>query len=397
MTGKVQYDEGFLVLESLAASRQRGFGEEFVPQVLAVHVDGEGLVRRPRHETRLVEQREHAHPLRLCHINHRLVVFVLDLAIAQPFELVNLLFLAQDLVVEVLLNLFVGKIDTELLKGIRFKDFEPRQVQESDKAVTLVRPAVDRCVDLLHKPAEHASVQELAKRIASVGGFSGGQSYLDRLTATRLDLAMQRAMHQGIFVHTQQLRRAHNVLLGFLGGGRGVAHVSKFHIAQLEQPDETPPQHALCVCANAEPCQCRRHLLKLCHVIHPVYGVAFASAQVDIVLARPQCCVADRGCHSRGHRGTSQQLVENVERAFALGGADQSGLLEQICVNVGTGDGAIAVEVQLGEFSKPRRVVVTQSFRVAKCFQHWACTQHLTVHANNAERYRKDCRVQRRM
>lgn len=49
--------------------------------------------------------------------------------------------------------------------------------------------------------------------------------------------------------------------------------------------------------------------------------------------------------------GSRQQLVEDVECAFIAGLADGSRLLQQVCLNVCTGDVSRVVEVDTDEFT----------------------------------------------
>ena len=70
--------------------------------------------------------------LGLKEVDDGLVVNVLDLPPPEALELVDLLLLLEDLLVEVLLDLLVGKVDAELLKAVLLKDLEPGNVEDTN-------------------------------------------------------------------------------------------------------------------------------------------------------------------------------------------------------------------------------------------------------------------------
>lgn len=79
---KVQHNKRFVLEQTLLYPVAiHGCREELAPHVLRVHHCGERLVVGTGHQARLIEQRKHTVALLLGHVDHGLVVLVLDFAI----------------------------------------------------------------------------------------------------------------------------------------------------------------------------------------------------------------------------------------------------------------------------------------------------------------------------
>ena len=73
---------------------------------------------------------------------------------------------------EELLQLFVGKVDAELLEGIGLELLEAKDVEETNVAHITERLAIgDKIVDAGDEPIEETDVDHLAEGVACVRGF----------------------------------------------------------------------------------------------------------------------------------------------------------------------------------------------------------------------------------
>ena len=64
----------------------------------------------------------------------------------------------ENVLVEVLLQLLVGKVDVELLKAIHFKILKAKDVQDSYEG-KLVLPSSNTYIDLLQNPLKEVGIQ----------------------------------------------------------------------------------------------------------------------------------------------------------------------------------------------------------------------------------------------
>jgi len=71
--------------------------------------------------------------------------------------LVHRLLQTKGVVIEVLLQHFIGKVDAELLEGVVVEDLEAENVQDTD-LTRRFRVVPHGLVDAHHQPVEHCSV-----------------------------------------------------------------------------------------------------------------------------------------------------------------------------------------------------------------------------------------------
>ena len=102
-----------------------------------------------------------------------LVVDKLDLPPPEALKLIDLLLLLENLVVEVLLDLLVGKVDAELLEGVLLKDFESGNVENADEPIRV--SARNGTVDPGHNSVEERLVNVLGQGITGKIGLLRSQ------------------------------------------------------------------------------------------------------------------------------------------------------------------------------------------------------------------------------
>ena len=107
----------------------------------------------------LIQQVEHPE-LGLDEVDAGLVVVEVDHLPLDPLLDILLLLQLEHVLVELLLQLLVGVVDTELLEGIRLESLEAVNVKDSDELVDL-EVGLERPVDLVDDPVEDVAVDTL--------------------------------------------------------------------------------------------------------------------------------------------------------------------------------------------------------------------------------------------
>jgi len=102
-----------------------------------------------------------------------LVINVLDLPPPETLELVDFLLLPEDLLVKVLLDLLVGKVDAELLKAVLLKDLETGDIEDTNEPARVATGNGN--VDLGHDGVEERLVDVLGQGITGKVGILSGQ------------------------------------------------------------------------------------------------------------------------------------------------------------------------------------------------------------------------------
>lgn len=86
------------------------------------------------------------------------------------FSLVFFLFKDEHVMVEKLLQLLIGDVDANLLKGIELEDLKPCNIQYTNEESTSIL-GHKGLVCLFDKPQEHALVQTLCQSTNGVGNL----------------------------------------------------------------------------------------------------------------------------------------------------------------------------------------------------------------------------------
>lgn len=119
-----------------------------------------------------VQQGEHA---KLCkeHVQQRSVIHKRNLCRVHPLFAILCQLVFKDVLVEEILQLFVGHVDAQLLKTINNKVFETKDVEDADRCGTGLRYHRLRRkkeIDLRYDPSENPTVDLLTEGITDIAG-----------------------------------------------------------------------------------------------------------------------------------------------------------------------------------------------------------------------------------
>jgi len=117
-----------------------------------------------------VQKHQHATCFLFNQVQHCLVVYVIRRLKRHAFAPVQLFFQLERVFVEVLLQLFVGKIDAQLLETVSLENLETKNVQNANyPAGVHGRRWAHGVVGTLHNPVELVAVNRLRQRVPCVG------------------------------------------------------------------------------------------------------------------------------------------------------------------------------------------------------------------------------------
>ena len=75
------------------------------------------------------------------------------------------------MLVEILLQLLVGKVDVELFESIDLKVFKSKDIQYADEG-KVIFSSFNACIDLLQDPAKEVGIQSHGSRVSGVPSLS---------------------------------------------------------------------------------------------------------------------------------------------------------------------------------------------------------------------------------
>ena len=85
------------------------------------------------------------------------------------------------MLVEELLEFFVGEVDAKLLERVCFEDFKAKNVQNSDGFALNITTRSNRLVDPGHQPVKHMLVDKFGQRVTGCHCFLWAEANLKRL------------------------------------------------------------------------------------------------------------------------------------------------------------------------------------------------------------------------
>eukprot|EP00968_Pinguiococcus_pyrenoidosus_P029403 scaffold8552_cov267-Pinguiococcus_pyrenoidosus.AAC.1 len=292
----------------------------------------------------------------------------------QGLDPVLLLLEHEDVLIEMLLERLVRKVDAELLEAIQPHDLEAEDVENADEA----RRHVHRVhvpvlvVDLPHQPGEKVRVEELDAALHVVDAF-GARQVLHRHAATPrrdhasgdrlLQVGWRRAQHLGDALdrhlaihHAARLRAAirEEVVLGEIQ----VAHVQERgqHVLDL----------ALLCSRDSELGHGGQGVLPLPAIID-----AFADVEGLAHVAQPE---GFGKAHVEGlallGSEALRELVEDVVVALAILNLNEAALLQEEMLRLGADEAEVFAVEQADVLAEARRVVVAHRLGVAKGLQN---------------------------
>lgn len=119
------------------------------------------------------------------------------------FTRVFFLFEHKHVVVEKLLESFVGVVDAELFKGVVFKDLETGDIQNANEGSVVVA-SLQSLVDLVDNGAKRALVQALRKRLQGILNLLGISGLVHPL-ATSLDARAKETLDKLLRVDAKEV------------------------------------------------------------------------------------------------------------------------------------------------------------------------------------------------
>eukprot|EP00754_Rhynchopus_humris_P010976 Rhum_TRINITY_DN14191_c0_g1::Rhum_TRINITY_DN14191_c0_g1_i1::g.71560::m.71560 len=350
--GVVVHDEG--VLRHLLLCKER------VARAVLDHLRQETFVGARPHGALVVEQGEHPDA-----VHHqpqaRAVVRALHLCYVNALRPALVHVLREDVVVVVVLQRLVRKVDAQLLERVVLEVLEPEDVEQPDPV--LPSPRVRVLVDLLHLPPEHRVVQPLADRVTAVDGLCDGER-LRHVAVAGLQGGGGQLGCEHALVHLPLLR-AEVDERGTLGVGLGAVVVDGLEAAaeQVEDAGDGAPD-AVDVAAGEAAVGHRSYteVVVLC-VVDACDVDARAGIHVAHGDVRRRDAVPSRVLPLRAQ-------VEGVVAPLVRVRRDDPALLQKVLDGVRPHKVAGFVELHLHELPESRRVVVPHSLRVAEALEH---------------------------
>jgi hypothetical protein len=153
----------------------------------------------------LVQQREDAHPA-LNQINARLVIVKVDKRPGDLLADVLVLLQLKNVLVELLLQLLVGVVDTKLLKAVDFEGFKAVNVQDADEPLCLDP------FDIGRKRLKVLEGKDMMRRDDGVGSGRVKRGPMFAFLCTDLiDARHHPVKHVGVNVFCQSVSRANRI------------------------------------------------------------------------------------------------------------------------------------------------------------------------------------------
>jgi hypothetical protein len=261
-----------------------------------------------------------------------------------------------------LLQLLIGVVDAQLLKAIMLKNLETRDIQNTNERRRIA--ATKNLVDTTHDPQENTTVERLDKSVTRVGGLLHVQVRWDQLVSgldTRLDDGIRELGGRD----RQQLGSVLQRVLGTGDLGTVTGTGDELHIAQVQDGGENTVDGGLLPVIDTARGHGGTSVRKLLGIADAVDGVAAALVQVLVLLGTTKVQSS-----ALGGRDAGEQLVEDVEVAFAGRLADDTRLFKQVALHTGTSNRALVVELEADELAETRRVIVSNSLGITKGFEH---------------------------
>mmetsp|Transcript_8570 Transcript_8570/g.15071 ORF Transcript_8570/g.15071 Transcript_8570/m.15071 type:complete len:220 (-) Transcript_8570:70-729(-) len=134
--------------------------------VLLLHLVHVFFVRSLGNDALFVKQQQNTDGLHFNQVEYLLVVDKLNVLKLDALLGVECLFLLESSAVELLLQLFVGKIDAQLFKRVVLKNFETKDIEDAHEAAPF--GSLQRFIDALHEVIKEFAVCLFGKGVAAI-------------------------------------------------------------------------------------------------------------------------------------------------------------------------------------------------------------------------------------
>uniref|UniRef100_A0A2M4DMR2 Uncharacterized protein n=1 Tax=Anopheles darlingi TaxID=43151 RepID=A0A2M4DMR2_ANODA len=328
-------------------------------QMVGHQLLSKGLIGGLREHRLFLKNRQDTHGL-LNQINTRQQIHTeIDEGPVDTLPLVLLLLQHEHVVVEELLQLLVGEVNTQLLETVVVEDFETSNIQHTNELSTLLL-GVQSLVTLLDQPFEDTIEDTLAEGTDRVGDLVLVLTLGDELV-TDLNTWLQQILVQIVSDHTEQL--GHTVtILGTVGFSLLFAtlllelHATHVHDSGSDLVDVV--LLLLSETQNVEGFIGQQTFLTVIDVGNGDFTLGNAVVIVDVVRQEAH--------FFQSLDGARHELVEDVVRALQRLLRDDTSLLQQVGLNIGTSQLTASGEVDTDELTETRRVIVTDGLGVTE-------------------------------
>merc|ERR1719270_722987 len=276
------------------------------------------------------------------------------------------LFNNEHVVVEELLELFIDKVDGDLLKSVVLKNFKTSNVKHSTK-VGLLQCSIDKCVvTLLNKPLEHTVIDTSGNTSNSVGGLLASLTLGDPLSSD-LDPGLAEGLD-----HVEGINTTECGSLAWISGRSNMFTLSLVITTlglelNASKGHNTRCQHVtipLLLFSKSTNIEGILSVLKLLIVINRV-NLSLTLGHIDVVIDVIREAALLLHALTNSITILLDELVEDVVGSLNLLLFSNTRLLKQIGDNVATSQLTRGSEMDTDEFTKTGRVVIPCSFGIS--------------------------------
>merc|ERR1719270_3207838 len=270
------------------------------------------------------------------------------------------LFNNEHVVVEELLELFIDKVDGDLLKSVVLKNFKTSNVKHSTK-VGLLQRSIDKCVvSLLNEPLEHTIIDTPGNTSNSVGGLLASLTLGDPLRSD-LDPGLAEGLD-----HVEGINTTESSSLAWIGVRSNMLTLSLVITTlglelNTSKGHDTRCQHVtvpLLLFSKSKNIEGIFSVLKLLIVINGV-NLSLTLGHIDVVIDVIREAALLLHALTNSITILLNELVKNMVGSLNLLLLSNTRLLKQIGDNVATGQLTRGSEMDTDEFTKTRRVVIS--------------------------------------
>merc|ERR1719270_2056557 len=271
-----------------------------------------------------------------------------------------LLFNNKHVVVEELLELFIDKVDGDLLKSVVLKNFKTSNVKHSTK-VGLLQCSINKCVvSLLNEPLEHTIIDTPGNTSNSVGGLLASLTLGDPLS-TDLDPGLAEGLD-----HVEGINTTESSSLARIGVRSNMFTLSLVITTlglelNTSKGHNTRCQHVtipLLLFSKSKNIEGVFSVLKLLIVINRV-NLSLTLGHINVVIDVIREAALLLHALTNSITILLNELVKDVVGSLNLLLLSNTRLLKQIGDNVATSQLSRGSEMDTDEFTETRRVVIS--------------------------------------
>jgi hypothetical protein len=293
-----------------------------VALVVFVELGNEGLIGSFGNERFFVEGDEDTVRLLVNEVNGHLRVH--SKVNEGPVDLlagIFFLFKFEHVVVEELLELLVGIVDTDLIEAVELEDFESGNIEDTNEVVGFLD--IEDSVHAPHDPREETTVDGFGEGITRVGSLLNGEMGLNEF-GTGLDSRFAEGFVEDGGGDIEEF--GGNIKFAFVLDLRAFSvTLHEGDVTQVEDGRDQSVEAATFIRVDTTDVHGEDGVLEFVDVIHVLDRGTGGEGEIVESLRRGE----NESLLLIGI-GTSQKLVENVERSLAFSSVDDTSLLEEV-------------------------------------------------------------------